>query len=147
HDLEGYSSAEVASIVGAPARTVRRRLSQARERLREALGEDDLIYLNEPLAPGTRAAGGRQWAWLPLDQMHALEARLARGGAGCWVLGVGNEPTLAKAPDPTPNTGSKATEENPMERREFLRQAAVGAAGLMLPETEKEVVDSRLTQK
>src|SRR5437879_5165870 len=34
-----------------------------------------------------------------------------------------------------------------MERREFLRQAAVGAAGLMLSETEKEVVDSRLTQK
>ena len=34
-----------------------------------------------------------------------------------------------------------------MERREFLRQAAVGAAGLMLTEPEKEVVDSRLTQK
>ena len=34
-----------------------------------------------------------------------------------------------------------------MERREFLRHAAVGAAGLVLPEGEKEVVDSRLTQK
>src|SRR5438128_2602269 len=34
-----------------------------------------------------------------------------------------------------------------MERREFLRQAAVGAAGLMLTEPEKEVVDPRLTQK
>ena len=34
-----------------------------------------------------------------------------------------------------------------MERREFLRHAAVGAAGLMLPEAEKEVVDSRLGQK
>ena len=34
-----------------------------------------------------------------------------------------------------------------MERREFLRQTAAGAAGLMLSETEKEVVDSRLTQK
>jgi hypothetical protein len=34
-----------------------------------------------------------------------------------------------------------------MERREFLRQAAVGAAGLLLSETEKGVVDSRLTQK
>ena len=34
-----------------------------------------------------------------------------------------------------------------MERREFLRHAAVGAAGLMLTETEKEVVDTRLTQK
>ena len=31
-----------------------------------------------------------------------------------------------------------------MERREFLRQAAVGAAGLMLTESEKEVVDTRL---
>ena len=34
-----------------------------------------------------------------------------------------------------------------MERREFLRQAAVGAAGLMLTEPEKEIVDNRLTQK
>jgi hypothetical protein len=34
-----------------------------------------------------------------------------------------------------------------MERREFLRQAAVGAAGLMLTEPEKEVIDPRLTQK
>jgi hypothetical protein len=34
-----------------------------------------------------------------------------------------------------------------MERREFLRHAAVGAAGLILPEAEKEIVDSRLTQK
>src|SRR5437868_4891882 len=34
-----------------------------------------------------------------------------------------------------------------MERREFLRQAAVGAAGLMLTEPEKEVIDPRLAQK
>jgi hypothetical protein len=34
-----------------------------------------------------------------------------------------------------------------MERREFLRQTAVGAAGLMLPEAEKEVVDDRLRQR
>ena len=34
-----------------------------------------------------------------------------------------------------------------MERREFLRQAAVGAAGLMLTEAEKEIVDPRLMQK
>jgi hypothetical protein len=34
-----------------------------------------------------------------------------------------------------------------MERREFLRHAAASAAGLMLPETEKEVVDSRLTKR
>ena len=34
-----------------------------------------------------------------------------------------------------------------MERREFLRHAAVGTAGLMFTETEKDVVDSRLAQK
>jgi RNA polymerase sigma-70 factor (ECF subfamily) len=116
HDLEGYTSREIAPIVGVPASTVRRRLVQARQRLRQELGEDDLLYLNEPLAPM------RQWAWLPLEQMHALETRLTP-----W------------------KTGDR--EEHAMERREFLRQAAVGAAGLMLPEAEKEVVDSRLTQK
>src|SRR5205823_8642915 len=41
---------------------------------------------------------------------------------------------------------SARTEET-MERREFLRQAAAGAAGLMLSEAEKEVVDERLAQK
>ena len=34
-----------------------------------------------------------------------------------------------------------------MERRVFLRHAAAGAVGLMLPEAEKEIVDGRLTQK
>ena len=34
-----------------------------------------------------------------------------------------------------------------MERRAFLRQVAVGAAGLALPETGKEIVDGRLSQK
>ena len=33
-----------------------------------------------------------------------------------------------------------------MERREFLRTAAAGAAGLMLP-AEKEIIDDRLTRK
>jgi hypothetical protein len=37
--------------------------------------------------------------------------------------------------------------EETMERREFLRQAAIGAAGLMRTEPEKEVVDPRLAQK
>jgi RNA polymerase sigma-70 factor (ECF subfamily) len=114
HHLEGYTSAEIAAITGVPARTVRRRLEQAREHLRQELGEDDLTYLNEPLAPM------RQWAWLPLDQMQVLEARLA--------------------------IGSDAKEDT-MERREFLRQAAAGAVGLALSEPEREVVDSRLTQK
>jgi RNA polymerase sigma factor (sigma-70 family) len=66
------------------------------------------------------AAPMRPWAWLPLDQMYTLESRLARRAAG----------------------GRK---EKDMERREFLRQAAAGAMGLML--SEKEVVDGRLTQK
>jgi RNA polymerase sigma factor (sigma-70 family) len=121
HYLEGYSSTEIARIVEAPVGTVCYRLARARERLRQALGEDDLTYLNEPLAPGTRAAGGRQWHWLPLDQIYALEARLALGG--------------------------KAREDLSMERREFLRQATASAVGLVVSELGKEVVDSRLTQK
>jgi RNA polymerase sigma-70 factor (ECF subfamily) len=115
HYLEGYTSAEIASIVGAPAATVRYRLATAREYLRRELGEGDLAYLNEPAAPM------RQWAWLPLAQMHALEARLAR---------VSDE-----------------RKGNEMERREFLRHAAAGAAGMMLTDTDRDVVDDRLTQK
>ena len=38
HYLEGYSSREIAGVVDAPASTVRRRLAQARESLRQALG-------------------------------------------------------------------------------------------------------------
>jgi RNA polymerase sigma factor (sigma-70 family) len=114
--LAGYRSSEIARIVRAPERTVRYRLLAARSRLAEELGPGDLAYLNEPAAPM------RQWAWLPLDEMHALEARLARR-------------TTAHR------------EEDGMERREFLRHAAAGAAGLMLAEAEKEVVDRRLTQK
>src|SRR3712207_8972677 len=44
--------------------TVCYRLARARDYLRQQLGEDDLRYLNEPLAPM------RQWRWLPLDQMQ-----------------------------------------------------------------------------
>jgi RNA polymerase sigma-70 factor, ECF subfamily len=124
HDLEGYTSEEIARILDMPAGTVRYRLSEARERLRAELGEGDLLYLNEPSVPM------RQWRWLPMDQMHALATRLTRTRAASQ-----------QAP------GSGATTEDEMERREFLRQAAVGAAGLMLSETEKEIVDSRLTQK
>src|SRR5262249_30267992 len=118
---EGYTSAEIARIVGAPVGTICYRLARARDCLRQALAEDDLLYLNEPPASGIQAAGGRQWRWLPLDQMHALEMRLSLAG--------------------------ESIKEKPMERREFLRQTAVGAAGLLLSETGKEVVDGRLTQK
>jgi RNA polymerase sigma-70 factor (ECF subfamily) len=124
HYLEGYTSGEIAAIVGAPASTVRRRLPQACERLRQELGEDDLSYLNAPLAPGLRIGGESRPVWLPLDQTYTLEARLTRGEAS-----------------------PEATMEESTERREFLRQAAAGAASLMLPEAGKEVVDSRLVQK
>src|SRR5207248_1396553 len=96
--------------------TVRDRLGAARAHLARALGTGDLAYLNAPSIPM------RQWAWLPVDRIDALEARLAGRDV------------------------QAATEES-MKRREFLRQAAASAAGLMLGETEKEVVDGRLTQK
>lgn len=145
HYLEGYSSAEIARIVDAPAGTVRYRLARARERLTQALGEDDLTYLNEPAAPMS------QWHWLPLDQMYALEARLARVG----VQAFGAQAFERTGPKPEPerlnaerlNAPCPVSVEEPMERREFLRQAAAGAAGLMLPEPEKAVVDARLGQK
>lgn len=116
HYLEGCSTAEIARIVDAPVGTVCYRLGRARERLRQELGEDDLSYLNDALAPM------RQWNWLPLQQMHALEMRLTRSGI-------------------------EETKEQPMERRAFLRQAAVGVAGVVLSGPEKEVVDDRLTRK
>src|SRR5262249_29840880 len=124
HYLEGYPYEAIAQILGIPVHRVRYRLSGARARLQQELGEGDLVYLNEPSVPM------RQWAWLPRGQREARATRLLPGGA------TGRE---------TPAPG--ATMEDSMERREFLRHAAVGAAGLMLPEAEKEVVDSRLTQK
>jgi RNA polymerase sigma-70 factor (ECF subfamily) len=124
HYLEGYQHEEIAHILGIPLRRVRQRLAEARGRLQQELAEGDLPYLNEPSVPM------RRWAWLPLDQMFVLATRLTRGGAAD-----------RKALMPG------ATTEETMERREFLRQAAVGAAGLMLSETEKEIVDPRLTQK
>jgi RNA polymerase sigma factor (sigma-70 family) len=124
HYLEGYQHEEVAHILGIPLRRVRQRLVEARGRLQQELAEGDLLYLNEPSVPM------RHWAWLPLDQIYTLATRLTRAEA-------------AKGGTPRPPA---ATEES-MERREFLRHAAAGAAGLMLLETEKEVVDSRLTKQ
>jgi RNA polymerase sigma-70 factor (ECF subfamily) len=120
HYLEGYQHEEIPHLLGIPLRRVRQRLSEARGRLQQEMAEGDLLYLNEPSRPGARIAGGRQWGWLPLEEMYALATRL--------------------------NQSAAVTEET-MERREFLRHAAVGAAGLMLTEPEREIVDSRLTQK
>jgi RNA polymerase sigma-70 factor (ECF subfamily) len=137
HYLEGCTADEIARVLGAPLGRIKHRLMAARRHLQQELGEGDLAYLNET------SVSMRQWAWLPLDQMHALETRLCLGR--CSVFGVrASEPNTEH---PIPNTQSEATTEEPMERREFLRQAAAGAAGMMLSETEKEVVDSRLTQK
>src|SRR2546422_1259423 len=44
----------------------------------------------------------------------------------------------------TPTTPSIASKEETMERREFLRQAAVGAAGLMRSEEHTSELQSRL---
>src|SRR5262249_32776824 len=96
--------------------------------------------------------------WLPLDQMHSLETRLSCRGT--LQRAPRAESSASTTPDPSDlsdlsdpsqhpalHATSEATTEETMERREFLRQAAVGAAGLMLTETEKEVVDPRLAQK
>src|SRR5205823_5710446 len=77
HYLQGYSCEEIAQIVRAPVGTVKYRLSTARAHLQRELGEGDLPYLNE------HPAAMRQWAWLPLEQMQALEARLSMRGVGC----------------------------------------------------------------
>jgi RNA polymerase sigma-70 factor (ECF subfamily) len=124
HYLQGYDYQEIAQILRAPASTVKYRLMAARSHLQRELGEGDLVYLNEPAAPM------RQWAWLPLDRMHFLETRLATRPSGEGeALGPGSG------------------KEEAMERREFLRQAAAGAAGLMLADADKDAVDGRLTQK
>jgi RNA polymerase sigma-70 factor (ECF subfamily) len=114
HYLQGYEGQEIARIVGAPVSTVKYRLLMARSHLMRELGDGDLVYINELAGPM------RTWAWLPLDEMDALETRLTR---------------------PADAHG----EGENMERREFLRRAAVGAAGLML--AENDVVDGRLTEK
>src|SRR5207249_11013799 len=76
HYLEGYSSSEIARIVGVPAGTVRYRLSMARAHLQRELGEGDLTYLNQ-----ASEALLRRWSWLPLEALIALEARLCLVGS------------------------------------------------------------------
>jgi RNA polymerase sigma-70 factor, ECF subfamily len=117
HYLHGYTSAEIGQIVRAPAGTVRYRLAMARAKLQRELGEGDLAYLNELSVPGTRAAGGRQWAWLPLDQMSALETRLGGGGVGRWALGIRHSVPTPNAQRPTP--GAKRPRRSPWNDASF----------------------------
>src|SRR5919198_5089156 len=75
HYLHGYNCEEIARIVRAQVGAIKYRLSMARLHLERELGEGDLLYLNESSVPM------RQWAWLPLAQMHALAMRLTRARA------------------------------------------------------------------
>jgi RNA polymerase sigma-70 factor (ECF subfamily) len=130
HYLEGYTSAEIGEIVRAPAGTVRYRLSLARARLQQALGEGDLVYLNEQAFPM------RQWARLPLERMRALEAQLA------------DHP-------PAPHPEEPTMPSDKLSRRVFLTAAAgAGAAALtaaseagVAPLNAADVIDARLTRK
>jgi RNA polymerase sigma-70 factor, ECF subfamily len=116
HYLEGYPYEEIAHILGIPVGRVRHRLSEARSRLQQELGEGDLIYLNEQ---GTTM---RPWAWLPLEQMYALETRLRRAGHG------GDDFASHEAPGSTA-AGDKAGSPGGARQR------------------ETDIVDGRLTRK
>jgi RNA polymerase sigma-70 factor (ECF subfamily) len=120
HYLQGYACQEIAQIVGVPAGTVKYRLSEARAHLQQALGEGDLIYLNEPSLPMW------QWPWLPLEQMRALEARLTRGE------GISEEIMV---------------ESDKLSRRRFLTAAAGAGAAALAGGSESGVIDPRLTRK
>src|SRR5207247_8914995 len=120
HYAEGYTSREIVQIVRAPAGTVRHRLMTGRARLQRELGEDDLSYLNEPVAPM------REWRWLPLEQMRALEARLA------------GQPRARQAED-----GDMASDK--LSRRGFLAGAAGAGAAALGAGNGGESIDARLT--
>ncbi|MBI3721467.1 MAG: RNA polymerase sigma factor, partial [Fimbriimonas ginsengisoli] len=131
HYLEGYECEEIALIVGAPSGTVKYRLSRARAHLRRELGEDDLAYLNE--SPLSR----RSWVWPPLEQMRALELRLA------------DRPSSLQPED-------HRMPSDKLSRRDLLTTAAgAGAAALaagapgaaLATGNEADVIDERLTRK
>jgi RNA polymerase sigma-70 factor (ECF subfamily) len=146
HYLAGYQYTEIAQIVGAPVGRVRHRLSEARERLQRELGEGDLNYLNQ-----TPEAVLRRWAWLPLETLTALEARLAWVGEG-WLAGARSvqAPEYRKPADTTAageGSSSGGTAERPskgklqmsdetravLSRRQLLEvagTAAVAAVGI-----------------
>jgi RNA polymerase sigma-70 factor, ECF subfamily len=161
HYLQGYSCEEIAQIVGAPVTTIKYRLSAARAHLQRELGEGDLAYLNEP------GVLMRRWAWLPLDQMSALEARLSMvngrwsmvdGPAGSTAGSSPSEPSTINHQPPTKGE-NKMSNRNPagMSRRRLLgaagSAAAAAAAGLAgaaeaaAPQNPADVIDGRLTRK
>jgi RNA polymerase sigma-70 factor (ECF subfamily) len=129
HYLQGYNCQEIAQIVRAPVTTVKYRLMTARAHLQRELGEGDMAYLNEQTAPM------RQWAWLPLESLANLEARLSWKGE---------------------RTMSDHTHAG-MSRRRLLEAAgsaaAVAAASLTGPAgaaprpNEADIIDDRLTRK
>jgi RNA polymerase sigma-70 factor, ECF subfamily len=162
HYLQGYTCEEIAPIVRAPVSTVKYRLATARTHLQRELGEGDLAYLNEP------GVLMRRWAWLPLDQMSALEARLSMvESRELRVESSGKDRSAADLSTLNSRLSTKEKEEKTMSdqthasmsRRKLLEAAgtaaaAVAAAGLAGPaaaatgpQNEAEIVDDRLTRK
>src|SRR5438309_3492452 len=74
-----------ARLPSAEARLIEQ-LSVARAHLQRELGEGDLIYLNEP------GPTMRQWAWLPLEALTALEARLVAAAAAGFAAPIAAAP-------------------------------------------------------
>jgi hypothetical protein len=121
-------------------------LSTARAHLQRELGEGDLAYLNEP------GVLMRRWAWLPLDQMSVLEARLAMRNE---ERAMRNEEKRAGKGEGTMSDSTSAG----MSRRKLLETAGTAAAGAAAaglagpgaaattPQDPADVVDDRLTRK
>jgi RNA polymerase sigma-70 factor, ECF subfamily len=161
-DLEGYTSEEIGRIVGKPAGTVRYQLSAARALLRRELGAGDLPYLN----PAPEAVW-RRWAWLPLEALIALQARLSRvDGRGLMVDGppkstAGLSPSAPSTISHPPSTKGEVTMSDEsragMSRRKLFEAAGTAAAaaaaasltGAAAAATQKEseIIDDRLTRK
>jgi RNA polymerase sigma-70 factor, ECF subfamily len=153
HYLEGYTCEEIARILDAPVTTINYRLLEARARLRRELGEGDLPYLNQ--AP---EAILRRWAWLPLEALTALEARLSLASGGGSI--IERPPSATEAAKASRKGRHRMSDKNPsgMSRRRLLEAAgtaaaSVAAAGLaggaeaVTPRNEAEIIDDRLTRK
>jgi RNA polymerase sigma-70 factor (ECF subfamily) len=144
HYLEGYTSDEIARILDLPITTVNYRLLEARARLKRELGEGDLSYLNAP-----PSAALRQWEWLPLEALTALEARLSLvGGSSLPAHPAGQararpspsepsnlNPPTSWVPEPStpdaPKKGRQRMSDNSnggISRRKLLEAAGTAAA-------------------